>query len=105
MKIAVTGASGFLGSRIADRLQAEGHEVLRLTHAAADIADIVALRKALTGFGTQAVVHSAAIADIGECEKNRDKAERVNINSRRKRRAVASQLLRLYQDGRGKRDG
>lgn len=83
MKIAVTGASGFLGSRIADRLQAEGHEVLRLTHAAADIADIVALRKALTGFGTQAVVHSAAIADIGECEKNRDKAERVNITGTR----------------------
>jgi len=34
MKIAITGATGFVGSRLVERLQAEGHSVLVLTRSA-----------------------------------------------------------------------
>ncbi|MGB3137349.1 MAG: NAD(P)-dependent oxidoreductase, partial [Nodosilinea sp.] len=31
MKIAITGATGFVGSRLVERLQADGHSVVALT--------------------------------------------------------------------------
>ena len=38
MKIAITGATGFVGSRLVERLQAEGHQVLVLTRTASSAA-------------------------------------------------------------------
>jgi uncharacterized protein YbjT (DUF2867 family) len=31
MKVAITGATGFVGSRLVERLSAEGHQILVLT--------------------------------------------------------------------------
>ncbi len=67
-RIAVTGASGFVGRHLAARLAADGHEVVALSRRAGfDLAarDPAALREALRG--CEAVVHCAGInREIGD---------------------------------------
>lgn len=73
MKILVTGATGFIGSHLCQRLIDDGHQVtafhratsnvalladLNLQHAIGDIADYAALARALPGH--DAVIHAAA---------------------------------------------
>ena len=61
-RIAVTGATGFVGRRLTERLERAGHEVVRLSRRTGfDIAspDRAALETALTG--CDAVVHCAGI--------------------------------------------
>jgi UDP-glucose 4-epimerase len=77
MKVLITGGSGFIGSHLADRLLADGHEVLvidnystgrrdnltdhgALTVVEATIADPDAVDKAFSEFGPHTVVHAAA---------------------------------------------
>lgn len=72
MKIAITGGTGFVGSHLAERLAADGHEVIlvgrtvratglprNLTLVQADITDEVALATAFAG--CDAVAHCAGI--------------------------------------------
>ena len=77
MKILITGGAGFIGSHLADRLLAEGHEVLVIDNYATGRRDNLAEREGLTivedtiedsgavdaafqGFGPEVVVHAAA---------------------------------------------
>lgn len=57
MRVAVTGAGGFVGGAVATRLSAEGHEVLALTRRDWDLA------AGPTPQNADAVVHCAALAD------------------------------------------
>ena len=77
MKILITGGGGFIGSNLADRLLAEGHEVLtvdtyatsrrdnltpqdRLTIVEGSIADEAFFNGVVDDFGPEAIVHAAA---------------------------------------------
>jgi len=77
MKVLITGGGGFIGSHLADRLLADGHEVLvidnyatgrrdnlreqdGLTLVEATIADPDAVAAAFSSFGPECVVHAAA---------------------------------------------
>jgi UDP-glucose 4-epimerase len=77
MKVLITGGGGFIGSHLADRLLAEGHQVLvidnystgrrdnltehdALTVVEATIADSDAVGEAFSNFGPDRVVHAAA---------------------------------------------
>lgn len=73
MRVAITGATGFVGSHLATRLDSEGHEVVRLGRRAraneeivpASLDDVDQLAKAFAG--CRAVAHCAGInRELGE---------------------------------------
>jgi NADH dehydrogenase len=62
MRVAITGATGFVGSHLADRLSSEGHEVIRV---AARLDDVEGLQQGFSG--CHAVAHCAGInREIGK---------------------------------------
>ena len=81
MRIAVTGATGFVGSHVASRLEAEGHDVVALTRhperyrgpgtaAHADVDDPSSLHDALAGAEiAYYLVHSLTEADFAERDR------------------------------------
>ena len=73
MKIAITGATGFVGSHLAIRLTGEGHEVVRIARRARGDEEIVQsslddVDQLITAFaGCKAVAHCAGInREIGD---------------------------------------
>ena len=70
MKILVTGASGFIGSHLTKRLEADGHEVLGIDVLDGyDIRDYYAVRQAFV-FGPDIVFHLAAFHPLRLSELN-----------------------------------
>ncbi len=62
MRVLVTGASGFVGTHVAERLEADGHEVVRFSRrTGGDVTDPASLASAAQG--TDAIVHLVAILD------------------------------------------
>ena len=79
MKIIVTGATGYIGSRIAGQLRQDGHVVYKLSRDVADISDFASVRKFFDGIRPEIVVHAAAVSDIKACDNDREKAAKANI--------------------------
>jgi UDP-glucose 4-epimerase len=89
MKILVTGASGFLGSHIADALSEAGHELALFdlkpsrwlrpdqTMLTGSVLDFEAVRRAMDG--CDVVYHLAAVADIDESLGTPRKTVEVNV--------------------------
>ncbi len=80
MKIAVTGATGQLGTDVAAELKKRGHEVFGLGSADMDITDLFSVNEVLKGIMPDAVIHCAAwtSVDAAEDEENREKVFAVN---------------------------
>ena len=72
MKLAVTGANGHVGRRLADELERRGHDVRRLTREDGDVADREAMLVALEGIeAAYYLVHSLASGGEFEEEERR----------------------------------
>ncbi len=62
MKVLVTGASGYIGRTLVERLEADGHEVVPFSrHGGGDITDPAAIERAAQG--ADAIAHLVAILD------------------------------------------
>jgi len=87
MRVLVTGAAGFIGSHVVDRLKAHGitpivFDMVRsihhpdVEHFIGSILDVEALRIALTG--VHACIHLAAVADVKDVFEDPSYSEAVN---------------------------
>jgi nucleoside-diphosphate-sugar epimerase len=77
-KVAVTGAKGFIGAAVCERLRADGHEVVGIDLPEADVTDAEAMQTALAG--CDLAVHTAAIVDT---DGDMDEFVRVNVGGTR----------------------
>lgn len=79
MKIMVTGARGFLASRLCRYLQERRHEVTGFSHEQLDITSYEAVRKSLREISPKLIIHCAAISDVAACAEDADLSLRVNV--------------------------
>jgi dTDP-4-dehydrorhamnose reductase len=78
MRILVTGHTGLLGSDLVPVLAAAGHEVHGCSLPDRDITIPESARKAVAEARAQLVIHAAAWTAVDECEKDPERAYRVN---------------------------
>ena len=78
MRTMVTGGRGMLGSDVCSRFQAEGHEVLPVSTEDFDLSNASEVISAVAQFRPQLIIHTAAYTDVDGCERDPDRAYRVN---------------------------
>ncbi len=77
MRILVTGANGTLGSALIEVLSSK-HEVVGLTRKDLDLELFEQTIPKVTGISPDLIIHTAAYTDVDGCEKQPDKAYRIN---------------------------
>lgn len=77
-RVLVTGASGFLGSRVAELFRGSW-EVLAPSRRELDVADREMVLACLREWRPEAAVHCAAVSDIGRCEQEPERSWNVNV--------------------------
>ena len=86
-RIAITGASGFLGTKLVRQFQEQGHTVFgtynnhpREGLFPVDITDPDALSSFFRTVRPDVTIHTAALADPDVCEENPEMAEAINVD-------------------------
>jgi len=92
VKIAVIGANGQLGSDLVSAFQDNGDAVQGLTHADIEIADLPSVKRVLEGIQPQAIVNTAAMHHVENCEREPEKAFAANALGARNLAFVARDL-------------
>ena len=80
-KVMVTGAGGFLGRHLCNKLEADGYEVVRLYHDDLDICDRAAVAHALRSCRPDVVLNCAAISSTGYAKEHPDESLAVNVEA------------------------
>ena len=81
MRVLVTGGEGQVGSQFAPLLAA--HECISLGHGQLDVTDEAEVHAALGSARPDLVIHCAAWTDVDGCEREPDRAHRVNAEGTR----------------------
>lgn len=90
MKIAISGASGLVGSHLA-RHFARSHEVLALKHGDLDITDREAVNRLIPSAEPSLVINCAVNA-VDDCERDPEKAQAINVEGPRNLAQAASRV-------------
>lgn len=102
MQVLVTGAGGMLGRAVAERFEVAGVELTSASHDRLDVCDRDAVLQAVTALRPDAVVHLAAWTAVDDCERDPDRAYRVNALATRHvaeaSRRVGAHLLYVSTD-------
>ena len=77
-KILLTGAGGFVGMRIVQHLQGR-YELITFPKGVLSRADLSEIRAFVMAAAPDAIIHTAAIADMGVCEANPEDSWRSNV--------------------------
>ncbi len=78
MKILVTGAKGFVGTRIVEYLRKQ-HGISTIEAPSLRSFSQNDIARFLEGVNPDAIIHTAAISDIGTCEKDPEASHRANV--------------------------
>ena len=78
MRVLITGAGGLVGRALVEHCSAKGDEVFGYDHRGLDIADADAVESVILEQRPGAVINCAAWTDVDGCERNPEKARRVN---------------------------
>lgn len=81
-RLLVTGASGFLGSRIIEYYK-DRYEICTPPHTEMDITDQEQVFRIFHDFRPHMVIHSAAISDVGMCEREPERSRKINVDGSR----------------------
>lgn len=76
-KILITGANGQLGSDLVETLSQE-HNIIPVDKENFDISEFKAANNCITNIKPEVIIHPAAYTDVDGCEKDKDKAFKVN---------------------------
>jgi dTDP-4-dehydrorhamnose reductase len=79
-KILITGASGFVGSRVVEALQKEFH-LITPSHSEMDITSAEDVERVIASTRPDVILHLAAISNTGYCEEHPDESYLVNVVS------------------------
>ena len=90
MRLLVTGAGGMLGRDVARAAKLAHHEVVALDRQALDVADAVAVVRAIADARPDAVVNCAAWTDVDGAEQAEDEALAINAEGARNVAAAAA---------------
>ena len=81
-RMLITGASGFLGSRIIEFYR-DRYEICAPSHRDMDITDQEQVWEVFHDFKPDMVIHSAAISDVGMCEREPERSGKINVDGSR----------------------
>lgn len=94
MKILITGANGLLGQHLVNELLQQQFQVVatgkgpcrlpfepseKFSYRSLDISDELEIEKVLSEEMADVIVHSAAMTQVDECEKNPELCEKINV--------------------------
>jgi len=78
MRVLITGGRGQLGTDVTTACVAAGDQVTSLGHTELDIADPVAVSRAVSAAKPDAIINCAAWTAVDDCEADRDRADLIN---------------------------
>lgn len=90
-KLLITGASGFLGGR-AVRFYDGTYDIYAPSHSELDITDEKSVYALFDTVKPDFVIHSAAISDVGMCEKEPEMSWKINVDGSRNIAAASARL-------------